>query len=169
MSGGGSFSRLDYAERWLRDGLAVLRPPMSVYQATFDMTIALERLDVAGALSARRLAGDRQPLECYVQVNLAGEPTKAGVAPDALGQLLEALAAERHDGIAVVGLMAMPPLARDPEDSRPWFRQLASLAAEHGCQRLSMGTSADFEVAVEEGATAVRLGAVLVEGAEPPR
>jgi pyridoxal phosphate enzyme (YggS family) len=123
---------------------------------------ALERVDVASALSARRLAGDRQPLECFVQVNLAGEPTKAGVAPDALGSLLEALAGERLDGIAVVGLMAMPPLARHPEESRPWFRQLAELAAVHGLAGLSMGTSVDFEVAVEEGATAVRVGGALV-------
>ena len=64
-------------------------------------------------------------------------------------------------GIDVVGLMAMPPLASEPEESRRWFRSLAGLAASNGLPGLSMGTSADFEVAVEEGATAVRVGGVL--------
>ena len=59
------------------------------------------------------------------------------------------------------GLMAMPPLASEPEASRPWFRALAQLGADHGLAGLSMGTSADFEVAVEEGATVVRVGGVL--------
>ena len=122
---------------------------------------ALERVEIAAALSARRTAGGRTPLPCYVQVNLAAEPTKAGVAPDGLNGLLQALAEEPLAGIVVAGLMAMPPLAGRPEDSRPWFRRLAELAAAHGLAGLSMGTSGDFEVAIEEGATAVRVGSAL--------
>lgn len=117
---------------------------------------ALDRVEVARVLSARR-AGP--PLPCYVQVNLAGEATKAGVAADEVGPLLEAVAP--LPGVEVVGLMTMPPLAADPEDSRPWFRRLAGLAAAYGLTGLSMGTSADFEVAVEEGATAVRVGSAV--------
>jgi pyridoxal phosphate enzyme (YggS family) len=128
-----------------------------------DAFHALDRVEIAEALSARRQALGRAPLPCYVQVNVAGEASKAGVTPAELGPLLAGLAAAALPGIEVVGLMAMPPLVVDPDDSRPWFRQLAALAAEHGCGRLSMGTSADFEVAVEEGATAVRLGAVLTD------
>ena len=67
--------------------------------------------------------------------------------------------------VSVTGLMTMPPLAENPEDSRPHFVRLAELAAEHGLERLSMGTTQDFEVAVSEGATIVRLGTVLYEGA----
>ena len=123
---------------------------------------ALDRVEVAAALSDRRVAGDRPPLGCYVQVNVAGEPTKAGVEPAALVDLLDVLRAEPRPGIVVVGLMAMPPLAAGPADSRSWFRRLAGLAAEHGLPGLSMGTSLDFEVAVEEGATAVRVGGALL-------
>ena len=92
-----------------------------------------------------------------IQVNVAGEEGKAGVAP-----------AELRDFVArcplpVAGLMTMPPFAEDPEDSRRYFARLAELAGEHGLRRLSMGTSQDYEVAVEEGATIVRLGSVLYE------
>ena len=70
-------------------------------------------------------------------------------------------AAGGQPGLRVVGLMTMPPLVEDPEDSRLWFRRLAELAAAQGLSGLSMGTTADFEVAVEEGATAVRIGTAL--------
>ena len=75
--------------------------------------------------------------------------------PEALGDFIERCPAR------VEGLMTMPPFAEDPEASRPHFARLAELAAEHGLERLSMGTSQDWEVAVEEGATIVRLGSVL--------
>jgi hypothetical protein len=94
-------------------------------------------------------------------VNVAGEATKAGVAPADLDALLGSIAEAELGGIEVVGLMAMPPLASDADDSRGWFRMLADLAAPRGLGGLSMGTSADFEVAVEEGATVVRIGASL--------
>ena len=90
-----------------------------------------------------------------VEVNLAGEESKGGVPPDRLAEFIDRCPAR------VEGLMTMPPFAKDPEESRPHFARLAELAAEHGLGRLSMGTSQDWEVAVEEGATIVRLGSVL--------
>lgn len=90
-----------------------------------------------------------------VQVNVAGEESKAGIAPDELGDFIA------RCPVPVVGLMTMPPLAEDPAESRPYFAKLAELAAEHGLEELSMGTTQDFEAAVSEGATIVRLGTVL--------
>lgn len=119
---------------------------------------ALDRVEVAEALSARRPAG-ASPLAVYVEVNAAGESTKAGVAPADAAALVEA--AQRLPGLRVVGLMTMPPLATEPEDSRPWFAELRSLAASLDLSDLSMGTTEDFEVAIEEGATAVRVGRAI--------
>lgn len=119
---------------------------------------ALDRVEVAEALARRRGAGG-EPLPCYVQVNVAGEATKAGVAPAAVAPLVDACSA--LPGIRVVGLMTMPPLVPRAEDNRRWFAALRSLAAEVGVAGLSMGTTADFEVAVEEGATVVRIGSAL--------
>jgi hypothetical protein len=90
-----------------------------------------------------------------VEVNVAGEESKAGIAPDELGDFIA------RTPVPVRGLMTMPPLAEDPEASRPYFAKLAELAAEHGLPELSMGTTQDFEAAVAEGATIVRLGTVL--------
>jgi pyridoxal phosphate enzyme (YggS family) len=93
--------------------------------------------------------------EILVEVNVAGEEGKAGIAPADLTAFLE------RAPVRVVGLMGMPPFAEDPEASRPHFAKLRELAAEHGLRHLSMGTSQDYAVAVEEGATIVRLGSVL--------
>ena len=93
--------------------------------------------------------------EVLVEVNVAGERGKGGVAPAELGAFIE------RCPVRVSGLMTMPPFSHDPEGSRPHFARLAELAAEHGLGRLSMGTSQDWRVAVEEGATIVRLGAAL--------
>jgi pyridoxal phosphate enzyme (YggS family) len=90
-----------------------------------------------------------------VQVNIAGEQSKAGIAPAELGDFIA------RCPVPVTGLMTMPPLADNPEESRPYFARLAELAAEHGLKELSMGTTQDFEVAAAEGATIVRLGTVL--------
>jgi uncharacterized pyridoxal phosphate-containing UPF0001 family protein len=95
--------------------------------------------------------------EILVEVNVAGEDGKAGIAPAALGDFLARVP------VRVVGLMGMPPFAEDPEASRPHFAALRLLAAEHGLRHLSMGTSQDYAVAVEEGATIVRLGSVLFD------
>ena len=92
-----------------------------------------------------------------IQVNVADEESKAGIAPGALGDFIA------RCPVPVAGLMTMPPLAEDPEQSRPYFAKLAELAAEHGLRELSMGTTQDFEVAAAEGATIVRLGTVLYD------
>jgi PLP dependent protein len=99
--------------------------------------------------SARRLT-----VPALLEVNLTGEASKSGIAPDELPGWLE-----RYPSIR--GLMTMPPLADDPEASRPWFRRLRALAEEHGLGELSMGTSQDWRVAVEEGATLIRVGSSL--------
>jgi uncharacterized pyridoxal phosphate-containing UPF0001 family protein len=93
--------------------------------------------------------------EVLVEVNIAGEEGKGGVAPARLGDFIA------RCPVRVSGLMTMPPFSQDPEDSRPHFARLAELAAEHGLGRLSMGTSQDWRVAVEEGATIIRLGTVM--------
>lgn len=95
--------------------------------------------------------------EILVEVAVAGEEGKAGIAPGDLGAFVA------RSPVPVSGLMAMPPFAADPEASRPHFAALRELAAEHGLRHLSMGTSQDFAVAVEEGATIVRVGSVLFE------
>jgi pyridoxal phosphate enzyme (YggS family) len=94
-------------------------------------------------------------LRVLVEVNVAGEAGKDGVAPDDLGAFLE------RSAVPVAGLMTMPPLASDPQDSRRWFAALRELADAHGLDELSMGTTQDYEVAVEEGATLVRIGTRL--------
>ena len=107
---------------------------------------------LASESAARRLT-----IPALVEVNLSGEPSKSGVAPE---QLPDLLAAYPH----VRGLMTMPPAADEPEESRPYFRRLRELAGAHGLPELSMGTSQDYRVAVEEGATLVRLGSILFRG-----
>jgi len=93
--------------------------------------------------------------EVLVEVNVSEEEGKSGVAPGDLDDVIARCPAR------VVGLMTMPPLAADPEDSRRWFAALAELAGERGLRHLSMGTSQDYLVAVQEGATIVRLGTTL--------
>jgi pyridoxal phosphate enzyme (YggS family) len=93
--------------------------------------------------------------EVLVQVNVAEDEAKAGIRPADLSEFLE------RCPVRVAGLMTMPPLTAEPEASRPHFARLAELAAQHGLRRLSMGTSQDWEVAVQEGATIIRLGSSL--------
>jgi uncharacterized pyridoxal phosphate-containing UPF0001 family protein len=93
--------------------------------------------------------------EVLIQVNVAGEEGKGGVHPDELGAAIEACP------VRVVGLSTMPPFSDDPEASRPYFARLAELAGEHGLSRLSMGTTQDWRVAVDEGATTIRIGSIL--------
>jgi uncharacterized pyridoxal phosphate-containing UPF0001 family protein len=102
-------------------------------------------------------AAQRLTVPALLEVNLSGEPSKSGVAPDDIGRWLERFPTLR-------GLMTMPPLADDPESSRPWFRRLRGLAEAHGLRDLSMGTSQDWRVAVEEGATLIRVGSTLFRG-----
>jgi PLP dependent protein len=111
---------------------------------------------VASDSALRQLArhGGRET-RILIEVNVAGEEGKSGIAPSELPGLLE------RAPVPVVGLMTMPPLAARPEDSRPHFAALRELAERHGLTQLSMGTSQDYRVAVEEGATIVRLGSIL--------
>ena len=99
-------------------------------------------------------AASRLEIPALVEVNLAGEETKSGVSEDELDGLLAAATDVR-------GLMTMPPETGDPETSRPYFRRLRELAEERGLQELSMGTSQDYLIAAEEGATLIRIGSVL--------
>jgi hypothetical protein len=109
---------------------------------------------VASESTLRQL--ERHPAkEVLIQVNVAGEESKVGIEPDELGEFIA------RCPVPVTGLMTMPPFTERPEDSRPHFARLAELAAEHGLIRLSMGTTQDYEVALEEGATILRLGTVL--------
>jgi len=105
-------------------------------------------------------AAAKLTIPALVEVNLSGESTKSGVAPEKLGAFLECYAQVR-------GLMTMPPATGDPEASRPYFRRLRELAAEHGLSELSMGTSQDYGVAVEEGATYVRVGSSVFGNRRP--
>jgi PLP dependent protein len=103
---------------------------------------------------ASESAASKLTIPALVEVNLSGEPTKSGVPPEELQALLDIYPDVR-------GLMTMPPATGDPEASRPYFRSLRDLAERHGLRDLSMGTSQDYRVAAEEGATYVRVGAVL--------
>jgi hypothetical protein len=105
-------------------------------------------------------AAQRLTVPALVEVNLSGEETKSGVPAAGLASFL---AEVREIGVEVRGLMTMPPLAGDPESSRPYFQELRRLAREHHLAELSMGTSQDYRVAVEEGATLVRVGSMLFE------
>ena len=103
-----------------------------------------------------RHAAPEQPV--LIEVNVAGEAGKAGIAPGQLPAFLE------RCPVTAVGLMTMPPLARRPDDSRRYFSALRELAAAHGLSVLSMGTSQDYPAAIQEGATIIRLGTVLLRG-----
>jgi uncharacterized pyridoxal phosphate-containing UPF0001 family protein len=111
---------------------------------------------IASESALRRLEQTPAP-EVLIQVNVAGEESKEGIEPAELAGYVE------RCPCPVTGLMTMPPFTEDPERNRPYFARLAELAAEHGLARLSMGTSQDYVVAAEEGATIVRLGSVLYD------
>jgi pyridoxal phosphate enzyme (YggS family) len=107
-------------------------------------------------------AARRVEIPALLEVNLSGEDSKSGVPPESVGEYVARYPLVR-------GLMTMPPLTDDQEASRPYFCRLRELAAEHGLPDLSMGTSQDYRVAVEEGATLVRVGAVVFGGPSEPR
>lgn len=119
-----------------------------------DVSATCELVHSLDSLSAAR----RLEVPALLQVNLSGEPTKSGIGPEELEAFLAACPAE------IVGLSTMPPLTDDPEASRPYFRRLRELAADLGLAELSMGTTQDYRVAVEEGATYVRIGSLLWRG-----
>jgi PLP dependent protein len=115
-----------------------------IVNRTCELVHSLDSASAAGRLSVPAL----------VEVNLAGESSKSGIVPDDLSRFLELYGDVR-------GLMTMPPETGDPELSRPYFVRLRKLAEQHGLRELSMGTSQDYRVAAEEGATLVRVGSVL--------
>jgi len=137
-----------------------------VVASRFEVVHSVDRLRLAEALDAEAARLERV-LPCFLEVNLAGEATKHGFAPAEIEGTLPRLAALAS--VEIVGLMAVPPAVGRAEQSRPWFRALAELRDRiaraavlprfHG--HLSMGMSDDFEVAVEEGATHVRVGSAL--------
>jgi pyridoxal phosphate enzyme (YggS family) len=129
----------------------------------FNWIHSVDRLELARELSRR--AGDRV-LDVLLQVNLGDEPQKGGVAPAEVKRLSEAVIG--LPGLRLRGLMAIPPVASSPEQTRPHFRRLRELRDELGLEHLSMGMSADFEVAIEEGATMVRVGTAIF-GPRAPR
>jgi pyridoxal phosphate enzyme (YggS family) len=133
--------------------------------AIFDVIQSLDRLELAQECDRRARARGRV-VEALLEVNVAGEASKGGFAPGAVPAALEAIA--RLDHIHLQGLMAIPPAVERAEDARGWFRALRELAERHGLKEISMGMSADFEVAVEEGATIVRVGTAIF-GARPAR
>jgi pyridoxal phosphate enzyme (YggS family) len=103
----------------------------------------------------RHIDRARPGLRVLIEVNLAADPSKSGVAPERIDAFIA------RSPVPVAGLMTMPPLAEDPEQSRPWFARLRELGDAYGLRELSMGTTQDFSVAVEEGATIVRIGTRL--------
>jgi hypothetical protein len=115
---------------------------------TVDSPKLVRRLDEAG-----------RPLDIMLEVKLSGEDAKSGAGPEELPVLIEAVRATRN--LHLVGLMTMPPWSDEPEPSRPYFRRLRELASRFGLSQLSMGMSHDFEVAIEEGATHIRVGTAL--------
>jgi PLP dependent protein len=131
----------------------------------FDVIHSLDRLDLAKELDKRARSRGRT-VDALIEVNVAGEASKGGVAPDGLDALLAAVAA--LPAIKVRGLMAIPPEAKEPDDSRVWFKALRKQAERFSLPELSMGMSGDFEVAIEEGATIVRVGTAIF-GPRAPR
>lgn len=131
----------------------------------FDCVESVDRIELARELDHRASIAERY-LDVLVQVNLAGEAQKGGVAPDRIAPLLEQCRSSEH--IRATGLMTVPPASADPEESRPAFAALRELRGElrdrpggETLRELSMGMSADFEVAIEEGATIVRVGTAI--------
>jgi uncharacterized pyridoxal phosphate-containing UPF0001 family protein len=120
-----------------------------------DVSPRVRLIHSIGSESALRRLERHPAKEVLIEVNVAGEEGKAGIAPADVGAFVE------RCPVPVTGLMTMPPFTERPEASRPHFARLAELAAEHRLERLSMGTTQDFEVAVAEGATILRLGTVL--------
>jgi len=131
----------------------------------FALIQSLDRLELAQELE-RRAAAQGRVIEALLQVNVASEASKGGFAPDAVGAALDTIGALSH--VRIRGLMVIPPEAERPEDARPWFRRLRELADKHGLRERSMGMSGDFEVAIEEGATMVRVGTAIF-GPRPSR
>ncbi len=126
--------------------------------ALFDRVDSVDRLRLAEELESR-CAALGKVLDVLLQVNVSGEETKGGFSPNAVGEALDEIRGMAH--LRVLGLMTMAPAVSDPEETRPFFSRLRELGEAEGLEVLSMGMTNDFEVAVEEGATEVRIGTAL--------
>jgi len=126
----------------------------------FGRVDSVDRIELADSLEARSAAlGKKLPV--LLEVNVSGEESKSGFTPEQLAEAVEHVRGLPH--LVVEGLMTMAPLVDDPEQARPVFRGLRELAAKHGLTVLSMGMSNDYEIAIEEGATEVRIGTAIFE------
>jgi pyridoxal phosphate enzyme (YggS family) len=153
LSGGARFHLIGH----LQTNKARLAADLFDVVQTADSPKVLTRLDSA--------ASERgAPLEVLLEIKLSEEENKSGASPQQIPALLEAAGKCSH--LQLSGLMTMPPWSEDSEQSRPYFKRLAALAAEYHLPKLSMGMSNDFEVAIEEGATIIRVGTALF-GARP--
>lgn len=127
---------------------------------TIDSPKLMKRLDAAGEEQGTRV-------EVMLEVKLAEEQSKTGCAPADVPQLIAT--ATECSNVVLTGLMTIPPWSEDPEQSRPYFRQLAGLARQCGLKQLSMGMSNDLEAAIEEGATYIRVGTALFGQRQRPK
>lgn len=146
--------------RWHMIGTVQRRKARDV-AARFDWVHSIDRVEVGERLDRSAAEADRI-LEGFVQVNVSGEASKHGFCPETLPEALEALAKLPH--LRIRGLMTMAPFVEDPEAARPVFASLRELAQRHGLAELSMGMTNDYAVAIEEGATHVRIGTALFKG-----
>ncbi|MBF0160192.1 MAG: YggS family pyridoxal phosphate-dependent enzyme [Magnetococcales bacterium] len=177
---------------WKQSQLPTMVPPLrwhligplqrnKVKQALslFDVIHSVDSLALAEEINRQRAQQSTAPMPVLIQVNIGREPQKHGLMPEAAMECITAMAQLPH--IAIGGLMAIPPFHHDPEQVRPWFRQLADLSSQISSQaerlqlarvtmrQLSMGMSHDFTVAIEEGATLVRVGtAIFAPESLPP-
>ena len=125
----------------------------------FHVIETVDSVRIARRLNEACIDLAKTPLDVYLEVKLSDEEAKAGAAPEELAELVAAARACEH--LHLRGLMTMPPWSEEPEASRPYFKRLAALATEHGLTGLSMGMSNDFETAIEEGSTLIRVGTAL--------
>ena len=126
--------------------------------ALFDVIQTIDRPKIAETL-AREMRTQSRPLRCFVQVNIGHEAQKAGIEPEALDDFLGLC--RKGFGLNIVGLMCIPPIENDP---KPYFKAMAQMAAQNGLKELSMGMSGDFEAAITEGASYVRVGSAIFGG-----
>lgn len=158
----GEAAGMGLAPRWhfigglQRNKVRQVLPHIAVLHSLDSVRLAAE---IEKRAEQGRMPERGAPLRCYLEVNVGGEASKEGVEPSAVGELLRGVAGFRH--IGVVGLMTVAPQVDDAEQVRPVFRELRELAVAHGLDGLSMGMTEDYEVAIEEGATVVRLGRVI--------